>query len=123
MEKKEDIIAGNRLIAEFMGANLTTRNGELAVRISPDHPYPEYFRVTSYNKYHELWEVQIPAWTKIVIEVRKLIEQKELNGYNYQRWLSEYEMAVHSNRPDRGYLVLIEMLNWYNAQSTKTQQS
>lgn len=64
MDSKE-IQNGNRLIAEFMGATITKRNGEDAIYMFGNAAYPEYFRVTKYNKYDSDWNMLKPVIDKI----------------------------------------------------------
>lgn len=61
----KNIIKGNKLIAEFMGERLTERNGELAVYCIPDAAFPEYFRTTKFNRYHQDWNMLMSAVEKI----------------------------------------------------------
>jgi hypothetical protein len=61
----EETVENNKLIALFMGVELVKRNGEDACYMLENSAYPEYFRCTSYNIYHEDWNKLMPVVQKI----------------------------------------------------------
>lgn len=63
---KEQLYESNKLIAEFMEIKIVARNGEDAVYMSESSAFPEYFRLTEYNRYHESMDLLMPVVEKII---------------------------------------------------------
>jgi len=107
----EDIVEGNKLIAEFMGARLSKRNGEDAVYMFEDAAFPEYFRVTIYNKYHTDWNQLMKVVSKVgesYVKYNTLAEMKDL-----------HEMTIFADI-EKIWNLLVAFIKWYNTQNPNT---
>lgn len=127
---QEEIIEGNKLIAEFMGAKLAERNGELAVFMLDNCPFPEYFRVTSHNKYHSSWDVLMPVVEKIENEIGKhysvetyrFLYGHHLKGQRYYCIIHDagdaLQLEVQSDsKIEAVWICVTEFIKWYNKNS------
>lgn len=84
--KDIDTCECNKLIAKFMGIEITQRNGFDAVypyNVKNEYLIPEYFRQSMYNNYHKDWSMLMPVLQKIF---KTKIGQGEDNiNYPYAR--------------------------------------
>lgn len=101
----EGIKEGNKLIAEFMGVLITKRNGEDAVFMFEGAAYPEYFRVTKYNTYHEDLNMLMPVIEKI--ETYRLVYPKHAD------FVCDCKIVVLKHVL---YREVVEFIKWYNSQ-------
>jgi hypothetical protein len=66
--KDIDTCECNKLIAKFMGIEITKRNGLDAVypyNIKNGYLSPEYFKTSMYDNYHKDWSMLMPVLQKI----------------------------------------------------------
>lgn len=62
---EQEILEGNKMIAEFMGIEIVKRNDEDAVFMLENAAFPEYFRCTKHNTYNSDWNLLMPVLEKI----------------------------------------------------------
>jgi hypothetical protein len=91
---QEEILEGNKLIAEFMGL--------------PVHE--EYFRGIDACKYHSDWNLLMPIVEKIELFSCYVIDSKTLSTI----------IECHYNSKIKStYQAVVEFIKWYNQQNTK----
>lgn len=103
---------GNKLIAEFDGWKFHD---------SDDFYFASkedlYIRWGTDLEYHSSWDWQIPVWGKVALAVKNLLPKLK-DVENQARWYFRqcrlYEIAIFQNNPEKGQLVIIELLKWYN---------
>lgn len=122
---EQEIIEGDKLIAEFMGGEFITDGtgkGLNHIRFKNDPKKDGKLRFFAIEdlKYHSSWDWQIPAWAKLVTLCQQLVTAKkdrakfESARDSYYRFLDRYEQAVCTNNPLVGFKVFNETLKWYN---------
>jgi hypothetical protein len=100
---QEEILEGNKLIAEFMGL--------------PVHE--EYFRGIDACKYHSDWNLLMP-----------IVEKIESLGYSFEielfscyvidsKTLSTIIECHYNSKIKSTYQAVVEFIKWYNQQNTK----
>lgn len=117
---QEQILEGNKMIAEFMGYKRCPllddkANGEMYHRKDPS----KAFMYISKSKYHSSWDWQIPVWEKIGHLMQRYVSKDEVPisaMQEYNRLCDKYESAVFTNNPQKGFQTLLESITWYNAQ-------
>lgn len=112
-----ETIQGNKLISEFMNIPKCDRCKECdCVKMGAAYYTPADM------EYHTSWDWQIKVWCKLAHEVKAwLVGRSEHDIQKYFRWVSKYEEAVFNDQPEKGYEVIIEMLEWYNTQKPVNQ--
>src|SRR5688572_26876382 len=94
------VTEGNKLIAEFMGKKRRYESSE------------QFFLESL--KYHTSWDWQIPAWSKVCFDIKKMVYGDTVKTDFYLHLLNEYENCVCFNAPGRGQEVLVKAIKWYN---------
>lgn len=126
---QEQILEGNKLIAEFMGA---TYQPEIKNRCwFPTNQPMKIYEFNEQNQgmsgyygleemgYHSSWDWQIPVWEKIGHLMQQYVSKDEVPisaMQEYNRLCDKYESAVFTNNPQKGFQTLLESITWYNAQ-------
>ena len=101
---QEEIIQGNKIIAEFMGGEIRRgKKHEVVMNDSVDGPFVSE-RVTNL-KYHTSWEWQVPAWSKA-------IQQYDLPRKSVYK--VRYSAAIEGNNPQLGFKILVELITELN---------
>lgn len=108
---------GNKIIAEFMGVSIVKRNDEDAVYCFDGAAYPEYFRCTRFNTYHEDWNALMP----VIDKIEKLGFPVSINEWNTN--IGNFRLAFTKVRHDEEgtltkiqftYNVIMDFIQWYN---------
>lgn len=113
MGKVEEIQEGNKLIAEFM----ELKRSELGAGF---YLITDYSRHISKMQYNSSWDWQIHVWNKAINDVEHLINTKMPtvrvwdNEFGFG-WNTKYHNAIDDNKPEDGFLVLVEIIKWYNS--------
>jgi len=108
--KTEEIINGNKLIAEFMGGVYETKEQPIPYfeNIEFAGPYPSNEDL----KYHTSWDWLMPV-------VRKIVELC-CDSDNYDLFMSDHYTSILDTIPiaiiEDAYKVVVEFIEWYNAQ-------
>lgn len=106
--KEQEVIDGNKLIAEFMEQPLEYESSQFAGKRPIE------------LQYDSSWDWQIPAWAKLVTLCQQLVTtKKNIDEFasardSYYRFLDRYEQAVCTNNTLVGFKVFNETLKWYN---------
>ena len=118
---KEEILEGNKLIAEFMGAEVsqayskTKEQDGLMFYYQKDSSPATYRNLSSAAiKYHSSWEWLMPVYIKIVRE--KLWDSYE-EGVIIFNIL--YDRLADAEGIDKVYESIVEFIKWYNQNLTK----
>jgi hypothetical protein len=119
---QEEIIAGNKLIAEFLGCKLL-KNGKYEIT---DHPYEIDSYITSSlfssndeyspeNMCYDLsWDWQIPVFAPLYTKINEMMV--DIGGVIS---LIDLSYAVLTNKPFESFKILIKGIEWYNQNSEK----
>lgn len=107
----EEIINGNKTIAEFMSYKIWYRDGtEVCVEISPERVQP----ITEWAKYHSSWDWLMPVCKKFdtLLEGKYVVGRKWVKTYtnlcdNIDEAVSCYEISPVWER-------IVEAIQWYN---------
>jgi len=111
---KQEIIDGNRLIAEFMGASHVV-DGDLMYNKESQFYCGLYACPVNQLLYHSSWDWQIPVWSKLVPLIKIIASEKNDDSFDkYTRILNCYESAVASNDPKTGKEIIVKAITWYN---------
>jgi hypothetical protein len=114
---KEERLAGNRLIAEFMSRSFSMSHISDYKGCSDDCLPP--------MKYHKDWNWIIPVYKKIVV-VAAPIKEKEAeifkgSGVTWTSECGELTWAVYSSCRDfdieKVFLAIVNWIKWYNKQT------
>lgn len=113
---KEDIQAGNKLIAEFMELNPAEVIQEKALydRFTGEWSMKEVPGTIEDLEYHTSWDWQIPVWSKLAQACQKLAGNPKVDHEFYLRAVNKYESAIFQNDPQLGQEIILNLLNWYN---------
>lgn len=106
--KEEEILAGNKLIADVMERSVSIIHNELC--------YADWDGMHSV-KYHESWDWQIPVWSKIAYLIKEVVlihKPSKENGGFYLDLLDRYNDSVFMNNPLKGFREIVEAITWYN---------
>lgn len=105
---KEQVIEGNKLIAEFSLSN------------APYYLMPNRRQyLPSGLLYYNSWDWQIPVWEKIGHLMQQYVSKDEVPisaVQEYNRLCNKYESAVFTNNPQKGFQTLLESITWFNTQ-------
>jgi len=123
-----ETVAGNRVIAEFMGYKFNAYPDLKHNNITKPNETEWYYaswdlvdfeeQIKKDLQYHTSWDWQIPAWVKVVKLLHKLACNGDINKDEYIRLLDRYEISVSQNKPDDGQQILVESIQWYNQNNT-----
>jgi len=112
----------NKLVCEFIGWKI-----ESGMEDEKDPFYNEPYKpgfiprtiLLSKFPFHSSWDWQIPVFGRIAMAVKTLIPKlpnPEKNGKWYFRNLDKYEKATFCNEPLEGFKIIVDLINWYNAE-------
>ncbi len=113
--KKEEIIEGNKLIAEFMGGEFNERQSFVYFKL----PVNKAYSVLDDLKYHSSWDWLMPVVEKIekgnfgVKQCRKVVE------IYIDDTKENIIHSKHRNRIESLWYAIIEFINWYNKNKDK----
>jgi hypothetical protein len=116
---------GNKLIAEFMGAEFQTKedrtyeqNEYEVAKFSPTNvpcSTALYVHRVSSLLYHTSWDWQIPVVPKLFHTIRKYIASTKKKDYvQFTTWTNQYAGAVMNNDCEMGWQIITKALEWYN---------
>jgi len=118
---KEEILEGNKLIAKFMGAEVSqayskTKEQDGVMFYYPKDSSPDMFRNLSSAsiKYHSSWDWLMPVYIKIAKEEKLWGDyEKSIIIFNIM-----YDRLGDAEGIDKVYESVVEFIKWYN-QNTK----
>jgi hypothetical protein len=108
----ENIREGNKKIAIFLGYKFTKFKNWVHVDFDKRKEL-NIKKPIIYDplKFHSSWDWQIPAWSK-VIKLLNIIQKKTGNDFTYLKL--DYSHAIEDNKPENGFIVLVEAIDYYN---------
>jgi len=116
----------NLTIAHFMGIETTKRNDEYAVFMYTDAAFPEYFRLTQFNTYHQKWGMLMPVLEKIktigfdyaICSIT--VNGKELSEIMISPLIKDGNIEIHTRTEETlieaTYNAVVQFIIWYNLQ-------
>lgn len=118
-EIKEDILAGNKLIAEFMGAKITSPvgyTGRDVVFSEVTHGLRTH--VSMALRYHLNWDWLMPVVEKIESLGYRVLIERGGGITNYCKIRKRKDMiaesASHNSKINATFSAVIEFITWYN---------
>ena len=127
---KQEILDGNRLIAEFMQVEIKENFHKLFYY--SDQPF--YYvdgksreevldKASSYFKYHLSWDWLMPVVEKIEIQSKDLFGEYEdsiINGCGFMIPLPEFNISIAEvSKIAAVYVGVLKYIDWYNSQKEK----
>lgn len=117
---EQEILKGNKLIAEFMGIKIVKRNDEDAVFLFENAAFPEYFRCTKFNTYNSSWDWLMPVVEKI--DRYEDIEVKMIGSKCAIKLPNKKTIQCHTIvRINSTWRIVIKFIEWYNSQPVSTK--
>lgn len=122
MERSE-IIAGNKLIAEFMGYDTSGRTAIDEVVVKGNIiGHLKSCRISQMG-YYESWDWQIPVYSKVVsVSRERLVIKGEDAIRDFFTLKGGYEKAVSKNDCESGFTHLVMMVTLYNSLPSQPQK-
>jgi hypothetical protein len=116
---EEEIIDGNKLIAEFMGYYLRENfRGRSFWWHSADSKtwgkgtWTPAFEL-EHECYHEDWNWLIPVWSKINSDL--YIDMDKVHNFNQETHIpQQFADSIVDNNPQRGFEVVLQAIEWSN---------
>ena len=112
---QEEIITGNKLIAEFMGCVYFTKSS-----FSEEKDYWEFREFIPYNGYGRVQTKELAfdsSWDWLMPVYSKAMQETENDGGDEYFDLQNYfEDAAMNNRIDLVFSAVVEFIKWYNLQ-------
>ena len=117
MNKLTPQVEGNRLIAVFMGGELIEgRQGNVYWFGNYHYILTEHKALNVHDfKYHSSWDWQIPAWSKVV-KLNNALCMDAAKAEVHNSLCDQYQSAVCDNKPNEGFEILVQAIEWYNSQ-------
>lgn len=113
----EEIIEGNKLIAEFMGAEKSTKDNDMRyIRFSEPHAGTKTFYFYKWQlKYHKSWDWLMP----VVEKIEECEDVKVLmNGSKTSIKIDKKTFTCHTIvRINSTWRAVVSFLKYYNSQS------
>ena len=122
--KKEEILEGNKIIAEFMDKKFVGSNGE--------HIDIEFQGRPLTAHYHTSWDWLLPVYKKLVTQLKKL--SSDIKSYKGCSWVSKQATLKHIDDCDcairceiwgvriiDAFNGIVETIKWYNENKDNKQ--
>ena len=107
---QEEIITGNKFIAEFMYPNAKQEyeSGEIDIEDGVFRKGMLIFEHFDQMRYHLSWDWLMPVYSKAIQETENDGGDEHFDLQNY------FEDAAMNNRIDLAFSAVVEFIKWYN---------
>ncbi len=116
--KKEEILVGNKLIAEFIGA---IHNGGSYYKFKENLPnFKTNDWIETDLRFHSSWDWLIPAYNKARVSSYKVYDSFDVDKAHIKLWKG---FNVKNNKIDitRVFKSLVSYIKWYNKYKQKNK--
>jgi len=105
----------NKKCARFLNVEIVQRNEEDAVFMFENAAFPEYFKCTKWNTFHEDWN--------LLMKISRDILDLKSSNHRHHHLCVKLEFALKSAKKDRVINTIDKFLDWYNYNLYKSSES
>lgn len=119
----EEIIEGNKLIADFMGwEKCPDGNSYMFPNLYPiynvddEENTGETSEQIEKAEFYYRWDWQIPVYSKFVKDFKNYIREGKMRDrqFEFHDWHCLYEKAIEHNDISLAFSLLVERIKWFN---------